>query len=141
MSTTETQRRVAYIATIRRDGDEYVARDESGSRRASVVARYCDTTTADRLAISLFGPKAVGCARVSGNAIEVEIMEEPLDTHRLGAASIYIRDAILVDLDNLHSAACHSNPLLAHCLERILIDLRKSADELAMLATLTKGGE
>jgi hypothetical protein len=157
--STNTKRKVAYIATIRREGDEYVARDESGSKRAWGAVSMCDPRTPATLARSLFHAEEIGNSRITEGvlgkgAIEVEILDfsepKPVESaeantnaNNLVSLDIYGHNLeINIDgLDSCRSAACYTNPLLAHCLERVIDDLRKASNELATLTELTKGGE
>ncbi len=160
MSTTETQRRVAYIATIKREGDEWVAYTQDRIIVARIKCDKCKSATAAAQKMFAYGVFGGFVSPSSRHKCRVKIFEEqslippvtiPSSKNSKSKASPTAASCSFVfeeqadsictaieSLDHIRSKSCHSNPLLAYCLEHILVDLRKAADELAMLA---KGGE
>jgi hypothetical protein len=149
--TKQPPRRIAYIATIRREGDEYVARDDSGSKRA--WGKVCSNLmpSFQNVATYLFHQEEIGNVWHGHGVICAEILDFSKPSESPVAETCEVTIAIestadelrtrIKTLDKARSAACYDNPLLAHCLERVIGDLRKAANELATLAELTKGGE
>lgn len=139
--------RDSYIVMIVRRKAEFVAIDSNGSKRAWGNVDGCKGRSPRDLAEYLF--HAVEIESVTpgvGDVLAVvKIIAGPPTENVVAetiasAAHVLNRDVVAV-LNRHRSIACETNPLLAHCLERVIGDLRRSMDELNQIAILSKAHE
>ena len=133
--------RPTYLVQIVQRGVQYVAVDSAGNARAWGRRDAYKGSTPQELAEFLYHrEEIVEAVAVKGNA---SVCVKLIDYHRSASESmaeaVASLDCDVIAVLNRHrSAACESNPLLAHCIERVLADLRRAKDELGQILVLAR---